>query len=481
MTSALFIDGEWCTAADGRAQEVLSPATLEPVGVAAVGGVADAQRAVQAARAAFDDGRWSELAPAARAEALTRFADSIRRGTERHVALMVAEAGAPLASARGSVQSALRHLEFAIDVLNKGVDRALAPPWRPAGRRAHSGSSMVRRIPVGVVSTLTPFNAPLLQTVPKVGAALAMGNTVVVKPSPYTPLEVLVLGEAALEAGLPAGVLNIVTGGADVGQALGSDPAVDMVSFTGSDSVGAQVFAQAAPGLKRLVLELGGKSAMIVRPDADLDLAGGLGAANMTTLSGQGCALLTRHIVHRSLLADYLKTLQRQLDDVVVGNPAHPDTTMGPLINAHQRERVTRLVDEARARGAHIECGGRPTAVDGAGWFFEPTLVTGIDNSDPLAQFEVFGPVAVVLPFDEDEEAVAIANDSRYGLNGAVLSADVGQALAMAQRIRAGRVTVNETAFDIRLPFGGIRRSGVGREFGVEGVLEYTETQALQW
>lgn len=475
MTARMYVAGQWREAVSGRVAEVVNPATEKPIGTVPVGAVADAETAVAAARTAFDSGCWSGLPASERADALRTLHRVLRERFAHQVELAIAESGSPRKLAAGFVTSGLAHLEYAATVATLELDRALPP-------RSGITASLIRRMPVGVVAALTPFNAPLLLTLPKVAAALAMGNSVVVKPSPHTPLEILALAEAAQQAGLPPGVLNVVTGGAEVGTALTGDPRVDLVTFTGSDAVGAAVMAQAAPNITRVVLELGGKSAMIVRADADLALAARTGAANTTTLAGQGCALLTRHLVHRSILGDYLDALREQLAATVIGNPADEGTTMGPLISATQRERVYATVREALGHGARAVVDGGPVAVDGAGFFHEPVVLTDVGNDDPVARQEIFGPVAVVIPFDTDEEAVALANDNPYGLAGAVLSADREAAVALARRLRAGRVSVNDAATpDVRLPFGGFGRSGIGREFGLEGILEFTEIQTLQW
>ncbi|MET7422575.1 aldehyde dehydrogenase family protein [Dactylosporangium sp. NPDC005555] len=482
MERGLYVDGQWRAAFGGATADVVNPATEAVIGSAADGAAADATGAVRAAHRAFHDGRWSGLTPAGRAAALRRLHRTLSDRVEDHVALSIAESGAPRGQSAAFVASGLAHLEYAIGAATADHDRMLPAPPRAAGAPPRVGSSLVRRVPAGVVVAVTPFNAPLLLTLPKVAAALAMGNTVVVKPSPYTPLEILALAEAADEAGIPPGVLNVVTGGADVGAALVGDPRVGLVTFTGSDTVGAKVMAQAAGNVTRVVLELGGKSALVVRADADLALAGRIGAANTTTLAGQGCALLTRHLVHRDVFADYVAVLTERLAAAVPGDPADARTTLGPLISAAHRDRVAALVRDARRRGAKAAVDGGPATVDGKGFFHEPVVLTGIGNDDPVARHEIFGPVAVVIPFGSDDEAVALANDSPYGLAGAVVSADRVAAVAVAERLRAGRVSVNDGAVaDVRLPFGGFGRSGIGREFGPEGVLEYTEVQTLQW
>jgi acyl-CoA reductase-like NAD-dependent aldehyde dehydrogenase len=311
---------------------------------------------------------------------------------------------------------------------------------------------------------------------------MAAGCTVVLKPSPYTPIEALVLGEAADEAGLPPGVLNIVTGGADVGTVLTTHPDVDLVTFTGSDTVAESILAQAAPTLKRVVLELGGKSAMIVREDADLDRAAAEGLRGFTAHAGQGCQLPTRHLVHNTVRREYVERVAALAAALRIGDPADPEVQMGPLIREAARERTARYVDVALESGARLVTGGRrPDA--GPGFFFEPTLFDGVDNASRIAQEEVFGPIGVVIGFDTDDEAVAIANDSRYGLSGGVHSRDTGRAYELALRLRTGGVGLNGGAGTIlsAAPFGGIRRSGHGREFGIAGLDEFTYTKTISF
>ncbi|HEV7861987.1 MAG TPA: aldehyde dehydrogenase family protein, partial [Acidimicrobiia bacterium] len=350
----------------------------------------------------------------------------------------------------------------------------------------------------GVVAAITPFNFPFLLNVWKVGPALAAGNTVVLKPSPFTPFSALVLAAAAEAAELPPGVLNVVTGGPEVGQLLTTDPAVDMVTFTGSDLVGAAIMGQASPTLKRVLLELGGKSALIVRADADLDLAAATGAHHLTFQAGQGCALCTRHLVHTAVVGDYTERLVARLAAVRVGDPADPATGMGPLIRPAAVDRVDAYVTAAREQGATVVTGGaRGTgsgaepgggvagggAKTGAGWFYEPTLITGVDNAWPIAQEEIFGPVGVVIPVADDDEAVRVANDSPFGLSGAVFSRDVGAAYELACRLRTGEVNLNGGAgiMSAEAPFGGFKRSGLGRELGEAGLLEYCQTQTIKF
>ncbi len=337
--------------------------------------------------------------------------------------------------------------------------------------------------PRGVVTAITPFNAPFFVNLLKVGPALAAGCTVVLKPSDFTPLEALLLGAAAAEAELPPGVLNVVTGGVDVGELLTTDPRVDMITFTGSDTVGAKVMAQGSGSLKHVVLELGGKSAMIVRADADLAAVTARGAQELTLFTGQGCALWTRHLVHRSIYDQYVEGVAAVLARMPIGDPTDPNVVVGPLIRERARERSEKFVAGALAEGARLVCGGRrPEGLD-RGFFFEPTLLVDVRTDMTVAQQEVFGPVGAVIPFDDDEEAIRIANDSCFGLSGSLWTADTGTAFAMAQRINTGNISINGGTGGMSpwAPFGGYKRSGVGRELGADVLDDFTETKAIQF
>jgi aldehyde dehydrogenase (NAD+) len=477
--SALYVDGAWRPASTPL-QPVLNPATEEPLCLAPVGGLGDLDAALDAARRAADQGPWPRLAPAERADLLDSFVSELEARVAELTALVMAETGAV-----GGLAKRL-HVRTAIDHFRHYVALGRRDPITPVAispghERWPMTAAIIVREPFGVVAAITPFNFPFFLNIEKIAPALAAGNTVVLKPSPLTPLEALMLGDVADAVGLPPGVLNVVTGGVDVAQHLTTDPRVDLISFTGSDAVGAEIMAQAAPNLTPVLLELGGKSALIVRADADLDAAVPFGLAQFTIQAGQGCALCTRHLVHRSILDDYVEALATFSDLVPVGDPADRSTGMGPLISAARREAVEGMVDAARVEGVTIVRGGRRPEHLERGFFYEPTIVTGLANRSSLAQREVFGPVVVVIGFDTDDEAVAIANDSPYGLSGAVFSADVAAATAVALGVRTGYVTVNGGGGTMHpaLPFGGYKRSGIGRELGELGFDAYRQVKSI--
>ncbi|MET0452183.1 MAG: aldehyde dehydrogenase family protein, partial [Mycobacterium sp.] len=337
------------------------------------------------------------------------------------------------------------------------------------------------REPCGVVAAISAYNFPFYLNLAKLGPALATGNTVVLKPSPMTPLEAFVLAEAAQEADLPPGVLNIVSGDVEVSQAVTADPRTDVVSFTGSERVGALIAAQAAPNITRVLLELGGKSALIVRSDADLEAAVDYTVRQITTQAGQGCALSTRQLVHQTVYDEFVARLSEALAGVVTGNPRSAGVSMGPLIRESQVAKVENYVEQARAEGAEVVTGGRRTPDRGRGFFYDPTVLAGLNNSSRVAQEEIFGPVGVVIPFREDAEAIRIANDSPYGLGGHVYSADTRTAFDMCRSIRSGYLAINGGAGGMHpeLPFGGFKRSGLGREYGEDGLRGFQQVKSI--
>lgn len=477
----LYINGQWVTTA--QSEPVINPASEEVIAMSPLGGIPEAEAAISAARNAFDHGPWRGFDVKIRQKMLQAFMDGVRARAAQFIELIVAEAG--------STRMIAEHLQFGIPVSHGQyyVDICTRPHITPlpietamtASGKTWVGAGAQVRMPIGVVAAITPYNFPLFLNIGKVIPALAVGCSVVLKPSPYTPLEALLLGEIADEVELPKGVLNIITGDVEVGSLLTTDKRVDLVHFTGSDLVGAKIQAQTAPTLKRCVMELGGKSAMIVRPDANLTAAAQSGLSGFTIHAGQGCALLTRHIVHNSVRQQYVATLKAMTEQIKIGDPRDETVSMGPLIREAQRKRTEDYVDIALDQGAKLVTGGeRPEHME-KGFFYKPTLFDDVQNSHRIAQEEVFGPVGVVMGYDTDEEAIALANDSEFGLSGAIYSADSGRAYEMALQIQTGGVSINGGTgkMNSSFPFGGIKRSGYGREYGEEGLNEFTYLKTI--
>lgn len=480
-TRGLFIGGEWTEGAGDERLAVLNPATEETIAEVPQATPADVDAAVTAARRAFDEGPWPTMRPTARARILAAMADELTRRRDELVELNIAEAGSTRMIAEAlQVDTPIDHFS---DMAHRVLPQfAFQEPVAPIFGHG-IGQGVAVREPYGVAALITAFNFPFLLNLAKLAPALAAGCTAVLKSSPYTPLEALILGEVAETAGLPPGTLNIVTGDVAAGEALTRHPGVDIVSFTGSDTVGRKVYAQGAEMLKKVVLELGGKSANIILDDADLDKVMESVLAGFITHAGQGCALLTRILVHQSLHDELVARIVGTLGFISVGDPADPATMMGPLIRDVQRQRVESLIAAGVNEGAQIAFGGaRPGHLD-RGFFIEPTLFVGVDNSMRIAQEEFFGPVGVVIPFSDDDDAVRIANDSRYGLAGGVWSADAQRAAGVAHRLRTGMVVINGGGGGLNpaAPFGGYKCSGIGREFGAYGLSEYLQHKALQW
>jgi acyl-CoA reductase-like NAD-dependent aldehyde dehydrogenase len=406
------------------------------------------------------------------------------RRRDEIVELNIAETGAARAIA-GPVQ-----VDAAIAHFHDTVDRVMVQyQWEspaPAQTGNGIGQGIVVREPFGVAALISAYNFPLLLNVVKVAPALAAGCTAVLKPAPAAPLEGLIFAEIAEEAGLPAGVLNVITGDREASEELSVNPDVDVVSFTGSVAVGKLIYEQAARTLKKVILELGGKSAHIITEDADLAAAAADVVGHTTIHAGQGCSLLTRTLIHRSRADELVEILKQHFAGITVGDPAAPGTAMGPLVSEAQRAKVEGLIAAGLAEGAHLAVGGgRPEGVE-RGFFIEPTLFVDVDNSMTIAQTEFFGPVNVVIPFDDDDEAVRIANDTEYGLYAAVRAKDPVRALNIARQLRAGTVSVNGGANagpfpNTQLPYGGYKNSGLGREYGVAGLEEYLETKTITW
>ncbi|GAA1799044.1 aldehyde dehydrogenase family protein [Luedemannella flava] len=464
----LYLDGGWVAPAGADAIEVTDPTTEEVIGTVPAGGPADVDAAVAAARAAFEP--WASLAPAQRAEHLSRLLAALSARADVVATTVARELGTPLKVAE-RVQAGLP-----LVVLRSYVTLAATVDATETVR-----NSLVVREPVGVVAAITPWNYPLHQIVAKVGAALAAGCTVVVKPAELTPLTAYLLFDAAHEAGLPPGVLNLVTGtGPVVGAALAAHPDVDMVSFTGSTATGAQISRAAADRIARVALELGGKSANVILDDADLTAAVKVGVGNCLLNSGQTCTAWTRMLVHRSRYDEAVALAAAAASGYRLGDPFDDATRLGPLVSAGQRERVRGYLAKGVADGARVVTGGLDADVPSTGYFVAPTVLADVEPDSVVAQEEIFGPVLSVIAYDDEDEAVAIANNSRYGLAGAVWSGDPDRALRVARRLRTGAVDINGAAFNPLAPFGGYKQSGLGRELGAHGLAEFQQLKAIQ-
>ena len=481
LTYQLFIDGQWTPSVGDGVLEVENPATEEIIGAVPEASVADVDRAVAAARRAFDEGPWPRMSVRERSEIMLRMADAMERHSPELKELAVTEAGSTRALADTlQVTVPLFHFRDTAErvMLQFPFEKPMLPTFGPT-----LSQGIVRREPYGVAALIAAYNFPLYLAMLKLAPALAAGCTVVLKPAPTTPLETLALGKIAEEAGLPPGVLNIITGDIEAGQALTSHPGVDIISFTGSDTIGRQVYAQAAPTLKKVVLELGGKSANIITKDTDLELTIPSIMMGMLTHAGQGCTLLTRTLVHHSRLDEMVGLIKSALDQVKVGDPSDPATTMGPLISAAQRQKVENLIAIGQAEGAQLAYGGGRPAHLGKGYFVEPTLFVDVDNSMTIAQEEFFGPVGCVIGFEDEDEAIRIANDSKYGLGAGVWAPDPVHAYRIASQIRAGMVYINGggAGSSPHTAFGGYKQSGLGLERGEFGLEEFLLTKSVIW
>jgi len=465
-----YIGGEW--ASGGRLVEVINPTTEEPIGHAHLAGPADVDRAVRAARAAFETGPWSASTPSERAAILTRAGELISERAEALARTITLEVGSPRAIADWQPVAARLYLDW-------HAAQAGTFPWEEE-RDGIRGPLLVRRQPVGVVGAIVPWNFPLALSFPKLAPALLTGCSVVLKPPEETPLFGSMLAEAFEDAGLPPGVLNVVPADREVSEELVRHPLVDKISFTGSTRAGRRIAALCGEQIKRCSLELGGKSAAIVLPDADIDVVIGELAPNTMRNNGQTCTNATRVLAHRERYAEVVEALREQVGAFEIGDPADPDVFIGPLVSDVQRERVEGYIATGLTEGARLVLGG--SRGDRArGYFVEPTIFAGVDNRMTIAQEEIFGPVVSVIPYDDEDDAVAIANDSPYGLSGSVWGADAEHAKEVARRIRSGNVAVNQHTLDPVGPFGGFKQSGLGRENGIEGIEAYVELQTIPY
>ena len=477
--SRLLIDGELTAAASGKTYDNVNPATEEVVGQVADAGPEDTERAIAAARRSFDETEWSTN-PELRKRCLRQLQQALAKDRETLRPQIIAEVGAPkLLTYAVQMDSCIDDMEWDIEAVDRVEWEQDLPVHEFFGMRS---ARRILREPIGVVGAITPWNFPFMLNLSKIVPALAAGNTVVLKAAPDTPWSATYIGKLAAEfTDMPAGVFNVIASGdpAAAGEALTTDPRVDMISFTGSTAIGKRIMANGAETLKKVFLELGGKSANIVLDDADFASIMPSGAM-VCMHSGQGCAITTRMLVPRSRYQEAIDMLVPAFETFSYGDPNDEANMMGPLINAKQRERVLGYIEKGKAEGARLLVGGKRPAHLEKGFFVEPTLFVDVDPDSTIAQEEIFGPVLAVIPYENDDDAVKIANNSKFGLSGAVNGSSLERSLGIAKRIRAGTIAVNGGQyFGPDSPFGGYKQSGLGREHGMQGFEEYLETKTL--
>jgi aldehyde dehydrogenase (NAD+) len=468
MTAQMYIDGRFRTAE--QVEPVIEAATGERLGDGASAGLADIDDAVAAARAALP--QWRASSPQDRAEVLIAFAAALKARAQTTYELVTRENGMPIALSRGANGAfpALLLNYYAAMITKSAVEEV---------RPGVTGHTIVRKEAVGVVGAITPWNYPQALAAFKIAPGLAAGCTMVLKAAPETALDALVFAEAATEAGLPPGVLNIVAGGVAAGAHLVAHPGVDKVAFTGSTAAGRKIGEICGRLMRPATLELGGKSAAIILDDADLDATiRGLRSASFVN-NGQTCHLSSRVLAPRSRYDEVVEAMAALADAMVVGDPLDRATEIGPLVSARQRERVLDYIEIGKASGAKLVAGGSIPKEQPRGWFVSPTVFAGVNNADRIAQEEIFGPVLAVIPYDGDAQAIEIANDSDFGLAGTVWSTDTERATDVARAVHTGTIGVNDYQLDIRAPFGGVKASGLGRELGPEGLDAYRTVKSI--
>jgi acyl-CoA reductase-like NAD-dependent aldehyde dehydrogenase len=478
----LLIGGEWVDGADGG-YEIVNPATEEVVGIAPEASEGQALDAARAAQEAFP--AWSQTSPEVRANLLQKVADAMRDEFDDLLPLVIAETGCTATVGKQmQVPQARVRFETYARLAHESNVIPLAPMEMPATALAPGGlmGAIARRQPVGAVAAITPYNFPVVNMAGKLGPALAMGNTVVVRPASQNPLAVIELVRIMHEVGFPPGVVNVITGSTPVtGEALVATRDIDMVSFTGSTAVGTRIAEVGGRTMKHMLLELGGKGAALVFDDADVKTAIQMIGSVWTFHSGQICTAPTRAIVHRSIYDQVVEGLAKMAKVLKVGDPYEPGTILGPVITAQHRDRVESYVRAGRDEGGEIRAGGERPEKPDRGFYVAPTLIAGCRPEMKVVQEEIFGPVIVALPFDDDDEGIAIANGTEFALYDYVFSADTNRAFRASKRMRAGNVGINTTQRNHNAPFGGNKMSGVGRDGGVFGLHAYSELQSVVW
>lgn len=473
----LFIDGAWTApdSGDDTVISVVSPHSEAVIGRAVAAGPADVDRAVVAARAAFDTGPWPRMQPAERIEALTRLAGIYKERRADMAALISAEIGAPITFAK------MAQVRLPLTMISAFCGMAANYQWQQDRPGLYGKDIRIRKAPVGVVAAVVPWNMPQFLTMCKIVPALLAGCSVVLKPAPESVLDAQLLAELVAAAELPPGVFNVVPGGRDVGERVVGHAGVDKVSFTGSTAAGRQVALACAQSLTQVSLELGGKSAAVVLDDADPAATATAIAMASLANSGQVCNALSRILVPEARTDEFVDALAVGMQSMTVGDPADPDTQLGPLVAQRQQERVRGYIESGRSEGARLVTGGSemPDGLE-TGWYVRPTLFRDATNDMRIAREEIFGPVLTVISYRDEDEAIRIANDSEYGLAGSVFTADVERGYGVAARVRSGTFGVNEGyIMDPAAPFGGVKNSGYGRELGTEGIDSYTVSQSI--